>query len=197
MDSLFFQLHLIREADSTMTALQREMLGMTLAANPGVSLGDAVKDVFDFLGVKLKPKRLEAICKRLIEENEQRPQDEAEDPAEPRPAPREQKGGTFGKELIKWIEGMHSSDRLLTALGYNATLAQQIYCEQDYLVTDTICKLFLEDRWNESLIHLQAAAAPWMGGGKAGDANTEIIDLSMADESDPGWAELEACFNRR
>lgn len=191
MESLFFQLREIEKAQAVMTALEREMLGMTLQVNPGVELGVAVTEVFTYLGVKLKPARLEAICRRLITENESRPAD-AETP---QPGPPK-KGSAFGKELIKWIEGMHSADRLLAAVGYNMPMARQIYCEQDYLVTDTICSLFLEDRWNNSLIQLQAAAAPWMGGSKGG-GEMEVIDLSEASDDDPGWKELEAFFSGR
>lgn len=194
MDSLFFQLHMIREADSSMTAMQREMLRMTLEANPGVTLGDAVKDVFDFLKVKIKPKRLEAVCRRLIEENEQRLDGvEPEIAADPDAPPEQRKGSGFGQELIQWIEGMHASERLLAAVHYNVELAQRIYCEQDYLVTDTICTLYLQDRWNDSLIALQAAAAPWGGGGGA-RGDVETIDLSNAEDDDPRWKELARAF---
>lgn len=198
MESLFFRLDEIERNQSSMTALQREMLGMTLQANPGVSLGAAVQDVFTYIGVKLKKPRLEAICTRLIAENSDRVKEkqQSEDPDQPKPV---KKRAAFGKEMLEWIEQMHSADRLLAAVGYNAPLARQIYCEQDYLVTDTICTRFLEDRWNASLIALQAAAAPWTGGKGSNGApgETEYFDLSQADENDPGWAELAKVFGAR
>lgn len=193
MDSLFFQLRELEQADSTMTALQREMLRMTLEANPGVTLGAAVQDVFDYLQVKIKPKRLEAVCMRLIRDNQKRQEQEQEQ----RPADdgRPQKRSSFGQDLIKWIEGLHASDRLLAAVGFNAPLARQIYCEQDYLVTDTICTLYLQERWNDSLVQLQAAAAPWMGNGKgSAGGEVEYIDLSQASDDDPRWQELGKLF---
>lgn len=198
MESLFYRLYELEKDNSVMTGMQREMLGMTLEANPGVALGAAVRDVFDYMGIKLKVDRLEAICLRLIKENSDRvkPPAEAGDPEAPSPV---KKKAAFGKEMIEWIEKMHSSERLLAACGYNATLARQIYCEQDYLITDTICTLFLEDRWNASLIALQAAAAPWSGGKGGGNSpgETEYYDLSAANEDDPGWSELAKVFGPR
>lgn len=191
MSSLFFQLHQIDAEGSRFTAMEREMLRLTLEANPGVTLGVAVQDVFDYLKIKIKKDRLEAICARLIAENRER-HPESEEPAQ---APRKKQSAAFGKEMIEWIEGMHAAERLLAAVGFNATLARQIYCEQDYLVTDNISQLFLQERWNKSLIQLQAASAPWMGGGKGGD--TELIDLSQASDDDPAWAELEKLFGPR
>ena len=66
MSSLFFQLHQIDAEGSRFTAMEREMLRLTLEANPGVTLGAAVQDVFDYLKIKIKKARLEAICARLI-----------------------------------------------------------------------------------------------------------------------------------
>ena len=40
--------------DGKLTGMEREMLGLTLEANPGVTLGAALTDVFDYLGVKVK-----------------------------------------------------------------------------------------------------------------------------------------------
>ena len=84
MSSLFFQLHQIDAEGSRFTAMEREMLRLTLEANPGVTLGAAVQDVFDNLKIKIKKDRLEAICARLIAENRER-HPESEDPAQ---APR-------------------------------------------------------------------------------------------------------------
>lgn len=191
MSSLFFQLDQIDREGSRFTAMQREMLRLTLEANPGVTLGAAVKDVFDYLQIKVKQPQLEAICHRLIAENNERQQEEAE--AEPAQAPRKKQSAAFGKELIQWIDNMHAAERLLTAVGFNATLARHIYCEQDYLVTDNISQLFLQERWNQSLVQLQAASAPWIGGnGKGGEV--EMIDLSEAADDDPAWKELEKLF---
>lgn len=195
MDSLFFRLNEIHLANATMTGMQREMLRMTLEANPGVTLGVAVKDVYDYLKIKLKKGRLEAICYRLIEENERNQQLKPPEERNPEqreeglpPPPKRKMDSAFGKELIKWIEEMHAADRLLVALDFDAEKARQIYVEQDYLVTDTICTLFLEEKWNDALIQLQAAAAPWMGGkgGKGG----EIEQIDLTGENDAGWEEL-------
>lgn len=197
MESLFFELNEIARANSTMTGLQREMLRMTLEANPGVTLGAAVQDVFDYLKVKLKKGRLEAICTRLVQEHQRDQVDDQEPsalPGEP-PRPKIKQAGPFGKELIKWIEEMQAADRLLVAVGFDVEKARRIYIEQDYLVTDTICKLFLEDRWNAALVGLQAAAAPWMGGKKGGaGGEVEMFDLSDQSEDNPGWAELAKFF---
>lgn len=189
MNSLFFQLREIELNGGKLTGMEREMLGLTLEANPGVTLGAALADVFDYLGIKAKKPRLEAICHRLISEHSER---EGEKKASSR-----SQGGSFGKELIEWISGMDSADRLLTALGYDYAKAKKIYTEEDYLVTDTITSIFLKDRWNQSLIALQAAAAPWTGGKKGANANTEIIDLSNASPDAPGWDELARCFGPR
>lgn len=195
MESLFFELDQIRREDSMMTGMQREMLRMTLDANPGVTLGAAVKDVFDYLEIKVKKARLEAICHRLIREH-QRDQGLQEEGEELPNTPKVRKAGPFGKELIEWIESMHSADRLLVAVGFNVQRAREIYTEQDYLVTDTVCKLFLEDRWNASLVQLQAAAAPWMGGkGNRAGGEIEVFDLENAPDDDPGWDELAKFFS--
>ena len=186
VNSLFFQLREIELNGGKLTGMEREMLGLTLEANPGVTLGAALTDVFDYLGVKVKKARLEAICHRLITEHSERD-------ADGKGAKRSQ-SGSFGKELIEWISGMDSADRLLTALGYDYAKAKKIYTEEDYLVTDTITSIFLKDRWNQSLIALQAAAAPWTGGKKGANANTEVIDLSNASPDDPAWDELARCF---
>lgn len=189
MTSLFFDLFQIEQDGAKFTAMEREMLRLTLEANPGVTLGAAVQDVFDYLKIKIKRDRLEAICQRLLQENQERNGEEEEQVQD---APRK-KSSAFGKELIEWIESMHAAERLLAAVGYNPTLARQIYCEQDYLVTDTISQLFLKDRWNNSLVMLQAASAPWIGGsGKGGEVET--IDLSQAADDDPAWKELEKLF---
>jgi hypothetical protein len=188
MDSIFFELALVDQGK--FTALQREMLRMTMQANPGVMLGPAVTDVFDFLKEKIKPKRLEAICKRLMEEH----QASQEVTSEP-PAPGQQKS-SFGEGLIKWINDLHSSDRLLAAVGFDVELARRIYCTEDYLVTDRVCTLYLQEKWQESVIQLEAAAAPWQGGKKGGGAGgpVEVFDMTQAGENDPQWNELAAAL---
>lgn len=199
-ESLFFQLRMIGEG--TLTGLQREMLAMTLEANPGVALGAAVQDVFDFLEEELTDTRLEAICTRLVRENEknqaEQPKAEAEPQAEEEGVkPTQRNQINFGRELIKWIQELHASERLLVAVGFDSALAECIYTQQDYLVTDHISTLFLQDRWQAAQIQLQAAAAPWSGGSGSGSSSngpTEYYDMTRAAEDDPQWQELAACF---
>ena len=189
--SIFFQLKELQGA--TFTAFQRELLAMTLEANPGVDLGTALRDVFDYLGEKIKQPRLEAIADRLIRDN--RPREGEEEGQQ-----KAQQKSEFGEKLISWVTGLHASERLLVAVGYDTAVARRIYCEEDYLVTDTICSLFLSDRWQSALVQLQAAAAPWSGGGKGGpggNGNVEYYDLSQAGDDDPQWAELAACLGGR
>lgn len=188
--SLFFQLRQLGEAK--FPALHREMLAMTLEANPGVSLGAAVQDVFDYLGEKVRKPRLEAICARLVREHQEREREKDGSGAQA------EKKSEFGKELLAWISGLHSSERLLVAVGYDPAVARRIYCEEDYLVTDTVCSLLLTDRWQSALVQLQAAAAPWSGGkGTGGRGDVEYYDLSTAADDDPQWAEMAACFGGR
>lgn len=187
MASIFFDIRELELNEAKFTGLEREMLALCLEANPGVSLGAALKDVFDYLGVKkVGQRRMEAICQRLINEHQDREQQTGSGSG------RKQGGSSFGKELIDWINGMNAAARLLTAVGYDYAKAKDIYVNQDYLVTDTITSIFLQDRWNQALSQLQAAAAPWTGGKK--NTPDEIIDLTDPANSDDGWRELARCF---
>lgn len=198
--SIFFQLMQIEKQGAVFTGLQREMLAMTLEANEGVTLGVALKDVFDYLEIEVDEERLEAIAKRLIDEGG-KSQREAElaTPLKPQeedgPSPvqaQKRESMDFGKQLIGWIRGLGQAERLLPAVGFDAEKARRIYIEQDYLVTDQLNALFLEYEWNHALIQLEAAAAPWSGGGKGSSSKGEIeyFDMTKAAEDDPQWAEL-------
>lgn len=192
-DSIFFELKMV-DPLAKFTAFERELLGMTLEANPGVLLGVALQDVFDFLEVKPRKGQLEAIGERLVRDHQKQAQPE-EDGKTKTEGTAQKKTSDFGESLVKWINNLHSSDRLLVATGFDLARARQIYCEEDYAYTDRICKLYLESSWENSLIHLQAASAPWQGGKSGGRGQPdEYFDMSSANDDDPQWKELASCF---
>lgn len=192
-DSIFFELKLIGPL-AKFTAFQRELLGMTLEANPGVMLGAALQDVFDYLEIKPKKGQLEAIGERLVRDHQKQAEPQTDKPQQN--LPQAANKSDFGESLIKWINEMHSSDRLLVATGFDIDRARRIYCEEDYAYTDRVCKLFLEQSWQGSLVQLQAASAPWMGGKGNGNRGQpdEYFDMSQAADDDPQWKELAGCF---
>lgn len=189
--SIFFRTLPQQLQKGKLTGLQRELLAMTLEANPGVTLGVAVQDVFDYLGIKIKKDQLQQICERLYRDNRQDP----EPAADPNAPVKAQAKSDFGKALIKWVQDMDASKRLLVATNFDVERARRIYCEEDYLFTDSVCSLFLEDRWQAAQLLLEAAAAPWTGGKSSGPSGpVEVYDLSQAGDNDPQWQELAACF---
>ena len=179
--------------EGKLSGLQREMLALTLEANEGLSLGAALTEVFDFLKIKVSRDRLEAIAQRLVKEQRENAEEVA-DSADEQGAKAAPTSGGFGKKLIEWVEGLDAFDRLLVACQGNYLLALKIYSEEDFTVTDSLGKLLLEEKWNEALTRLEAAAMPWSGGKGSAGANAEYVDMSKAADDDPAWAELASYF---
>ena len=195
--SIFLRLKDDDVVEGKITALEREMTMLSLLANPGATLGQVLTDVYDYLKVDPKTRNLEAVAQRLISDEQRRrgksEEGNAKDDAARSTVTLKKAGGDFGRKLIDWIEGMPTAETLLVATGYNINLARKLYCEEDYLVADTVCAKFLEDRWNQALVALDAAVAPWAGGGKS-KGDVEVIDMTMADDDDPQWKSLQAAL---
>lgn len=180
-----------------MTALEREMLRLTLLANPDATLFEALTDVYDYLGIKVKKARLEAIGTRLQIEHERTMSGREQKAAQPDSSQAKDKGkqSDFGAKFIAWVEGLNTDQRLLAACGYDVEKARSIYCEQDYLVADEVIDLWFMHSWQTAMISLEAAAAPWSGSGsQRSSGDVTVYDMTKEADDSPLWGELQACF---
>lgn len=166
------------------TGLQREMLGLYLQASPESTMGEALSAVFDYLGEAFDDERLEAIARRLVDEQQK---ESAAEPAEEKKV-EGKSGSTFGKALIDWIVSLSAASRILAGCGLDFHKAKAIYCEEDYTVTDELVALFLETEWQRAVVALEAACTPWSG--DKGNKADEVYDMSQATDSDSQWQEL-------
>ena len=170
------------------TGLQREMLGLYLQASPTSTMGEALSAVFEYIGEEFDDARLEAVARRLIEEQGK---EEAAAPKEEKKV-EAQSGSTFGKALIDWIVSLSAASRILAGSGLDFQKARAIYCDEDYTVTDELVALFLEKEWQRAVVQLEAACTPWSGDkGKKAD---EVYDMSQATDDDSQWQELAGAF---
>ena len=203
--SLFLRLRDLEmdHPDGKLTGLQREMLSLFLEVNPDSTMGEALGAVFEYLGEEATEVRLNAIAERLIADRQRGTSEAEPEVAKPEAgadvlAKKKDAQSTFGKALIEWISKLTAAGRLLAGTGLDFHKAQQIYCHEDYSVTDELVTLFLEHEWQRALISLEAACTPWSGGGKAGAPHVdEYYDMSVASDNDPQWAELAQAFSPR
>lgn len=198
--SIFLSIRDEATVDGKMSALEREMLALNLQVNPELTLDEALTDVYEYLKKKTNRKQREKVAARLVRDHERqqktakvaRPEEEDGDSQATRKAKSE-----FGAKWISWVQGLGLADKLLAACSYDVAMARRLYEEEDYLIADHVVDVWFHGKWQDSLISLEAACAPWSTPSRNSRGNVEEIDMTGAAENDSRWDELAAALAGR